>query len=379
MRKLKFLTMAAAMFAAGLFLTACSSSDNNVTIGEVTIPADCYSIYAFSNQKATFTVDVTADETLNKDQKSAYFTGIGLSNTTVKVTATLVNGEGFVTSTQTAIVNFSDQFTCAAIGFDFEKKPTVTKSQAEVAASTDPIVLSTSLSGMLIEMILPGGTTVTDGGDDPFSIAAYWHAATIFGSNGSEGQTLLNKVIVLSTTPAGTLSTDGTIKMNVGQELAGETLTITKGDEKVSAEVQEDGTVEFKVNSLGDWILVFDPLCIKKTVGTEVLHTYKTKIYKGENTYDINRNVGCEFKGNGLIAAYIEATFGKTHSKKEETGYFDCDKSTSGVVVVSQHYIDYTFQFGKVAFDVRVWGNVFTKIDVDGNAVIKGHSGGGGH
>jgi hypothetical protein len=378
MRKMKFLSVVAAMLAVSAFVTSCKTNDDNplpIPVN-VKIAADKYQIYAFSNEAVNFTIDVPATTDKSADGMYASFTDIDLSNTTVKVTATLLDGDGFITKTQTAIVKFSDKNTAAAIAFDFAKLSTDSKSQEEIAASTNPIVVTSNLSDIYAELILAGGTTVADGTNDPFSITAYWGAPTIITADGVKtGESLGDvPVIVLSCTPTGNLSTAATIKVNVGIELAGETMTLgnqTTG-EKVTGTVQDDGNVEFQVDKLGDWILVFAPVASKVDKGSVVLATIKDMpVTKGTNTFGFTKNVGVDFSSNGLIALFIKKMFGETAFKEDVTRSFEADRDGTINIGVSQNYFDYTYKFGSKSFGFRVWGNVFTSLsDID-------HSGGG--
>lgn len=378
MGKMKFLTIAAAMFAVCATLTSCWSDDDNpLPSVNVKFAADKYQIYAFSNEAVNFTIDVPATTDKSADGKYASFTDIDLSNTTVKVTATLLDGDGFITKTQTAIVKFSDKNTAAAIAFDFAKVSTDSKSQEEIAASTDPVVVTSNLSDIYAELILAGGTTVADGTNDPFSITAFWGAPTIITNDGvKNGESLGDvPVIVLSCTPTGKLSTAATMKVNVGTELAGETLPLenkTTG-EKVTGTVQNDGNVEFKVDKLGDWVLVFAPAASKVDKGSVVLATIKDMpVTKGINTFGYKKNVGVDYSSNGLIALFIKKMFGETAFKEDVTRSFEADRDGTINIGVSQNYFDYTYKFGSKSFAFRVWGNDFISLsDID-------HSGGAG-
>ena len=133
---MKFLTIAAAMFAVSTMLTSCWSDDEPVDspVKVSDLIAEDLTIVASSNAEAVFSIDATATAEQNADKLGAKFTDVKAN--TVKVTAKLLNATGYVTSTQTATVHFSKTNTNISVAFDFAKKSTDTAAQADVAAST---------------------------------------------------------------------------------------------------------------------------------------------------------------------------------------------------------------------------------------------------
>lgn len=383
MRKMKFLTLAAAMFAVSSMMSSCSSSDDNPTPASITItPAAIgYAVYATSNEAATFSVDVSASTI--SDAKSAAFYGIASSNKTVKVTAKLANGDGFISDTQTAVVNFSDKNTAAAVVFNFVKKSTDSKSQEEVANSTDPIIVKGNLLDAV--MIIPGGTTVA-GGDpnEPFSITVFEKEPFIItAADVVLGQPVGSKIYTLKLTPSkGTLSAPVTIRLNVGKSMAGQKVSLEKDGVKVTGVVQEDGTVEFEISDLsGEWALQFDAVLSKAEAGSSFLLTRKdVKVVTGSNTYSFDMFVGCKYDVTGVLATIINTAFGGPESKQTVTrGFYSSGDGTIDIDVY-QNYVDYTITYLNKTYVFRVWGNDFTKFTPkNGNPAIEGHSAGLGH
>ena len=122
MRQLKFLTIAAAMFAIVASQSSCFRSDDPVQPEsvDITVEPQKYSITVTSTAEATFSIDVPATAVTSADKKSVVFTDITTLDETINVTATLINAEGYVTPSQTAQVMFiSDGINEKDIAFDF--------------------------------------------------------------------------------------------------------------------------------------------------------------------------------------------------------------------------------------------------------------------
>lgn len=382
MRKMKFLSLAIATLAVSSMWTSCSSDDNPTpTPINITVGPDTYAVYAFSNEAATFSVDVKATAETSSDKKSASFTEIDHSKKQVTVTAKMVNGDGYVNPTQTAVVNFADMNTAAAIVFNFVKKST-TKSQKEVAESTTPVVLTGDL--LKPQLIIPGGTTVAGGGDEPFSITVVENEPLIVTADKVVlGKPLAGSFSVKCTPSIGKLSGSVTVKLNVGAELAGKTITLKNNtiNKTVSATVQDDGTVTFEIDDFsGEWILDGALIPTQSVKGSVNLTSYGMYLNAGVNHYSYTMNVGCEYTFSGLVEYLANDVFGAPAFKKDVTGSFSASGEGNASVVVDQHYVDYKFTYLEKVFDIRVWGNAYATITPEnGDPIVQGHSGGSGH
>jgi hypothetical protein len=176
MKQLKFLTIAAAMFVVVASLSSCFRSDDPVGPESVDISVDpkTYSITVTSTAEATFSIDVPATAVTSADKKSVVFSDIKTFDTTINITATLVNAEGYVTPSQTAQVMFeSDGNNDREIAFDFVKLSTETKTQEEVMNATTDVEVSSNPTEYESQLIIPAGTQATGNTTDPYSITCY--------------------------------------------------------------------------------------------------------------------------------------------------------------------------------------------------------------
>jgi len=393
MKKMKFISMAAAMFAACAMLSSCwggGSNDepvnpSNPKGSQVTsVSAETFSIIASSNEAVTFSIDVAANTTVEADKKGATFSNISSSNTYVKVTATLLNSTGFVTPSQMAIVKLSSETPSANISFDFAKKSTDITTQAAVSSSASPITITSDLSSIDASMTIQGGTGVT-GSTDDFSVTAYKatpetvtaDAITIGTSVASDP-----KIMVLDCTPSGaTFDTPVTLTVYVGTELAGETVTIDNSGDQKTAVVNAYGYASFTVSHFSLWNILFAPIVNDIQKGSiTLLNVSNYPVVAGVNTYNYTKNVGTQYSASGLIGMYISKIFGDRVDTLVEEGSFQATEAGTATVNVVQNYSDYVFGFGSKSFTVRVWDGTVTTIAIaGGGSATNGHSGGSGN
>ena len=389
MKKMKFISVAAAMFAACAMLSSCWGGSNepvdpsNPKGSEVTAVSDeTYSIIAASNEEVTFSIDVTASTNVAAGNKKATFSKIATTNTVVKVTATLINPAGFVTPSQVAIVKLSSATPSANISFDFAKKSTDTKTQAEITASASPVTITSNLSDLAASMTIQGGTTATAAGD--FSVTAYKVTPeTVPADAITVGTSIDTKVMVLDCTPNGaTFDKDVTLTVYVGTELAGETVTIKNGADTETAIVSSTGYAQFTVSHFSLWDLLFAPVVRDVQRGSiTLLNVVNYQVVAGVNTYNYTKNVGTKFATTaGLIGLYISKIFGNTEEQLLEEGSFQATEAGTATINVIQNYSDYVFGFGSKSFTVRVWDGTETTVTIaGGNSSSNSHSGGSGN
>lgn len=395
MKQLKFVTMAAALFAVMTFTSSCSKSDDDEEKqpAVVTVAPEKCSIIAASNAEVTYTIDVPATAKPSSDKKGALFTNIAADTKIAKVTATLVNADGYKSASQTATVRFSSKMNSARISFVFTKKSTDTKSQDDVATSTEDVVLTAYLSNIEAQLIIPAGTTVTSGNAiDDFSLSAYQVSPNILDADAMQtGKPIATEensiVLVMDCTPDdATFSGPVTLRVKVGKSLTGETLTIVNKGEEVSSTVQDDGWIEFHVNHFTDWSMVFKILKASEKPGTVTLLDQKNvPVVAGNNTYSYPKKVGIEADEDveDAILFCLETWFSKKidtllESYNEE-GSFTSSASGTASIKVIQNYSDYSFKMGEKTFSARLWGKAVSSVTVDGSTPsTNGHSGGSG-
>jgi hypothetical protein len=395
MKKMKFISMAAAMFAACAMLSSCwgGSSDDPVSpsgSGDVAkVAAETFSIKVSSNQPVTFTIDVAADAKVDADKKGATFSNISTVNQVVKLKASLVDATGYVTATQVAIIKLSSATPSANISFDFAKKSTKIATQAEVLASGATI--NSNLSAVDASMVIPAGTIVT-GSTDDFSVTAYKATPeTVTADEITVGSTVASdpKIMVLDCTPSGaTFDQNVTLKVYIGTELAGETVTIENNGETTTAVVDAAGYAEFSVSHFSLWNILFAPVVTDiSKVSITLLNVANYQVSEGINTYSFTKNVGTQFSASGIIGLYISKIFGDTTSTIVEEGSFTATERGTATINVVQNYSDYVFGFGTKKFTVRVWDGTVSTVSIVGGGTADntepqnpaGHSGGSGN
>ncbi len=282
MRQLKFLTIAAAMFAIVASQSSCFRSDDPVQPEsvDITVEPQKYSITVTSTAEATFSIDVPATAVPSADKKSVVFTDITTLDSTINITATLINAEGYVTPSQTAQVMFiSDGINEKDIAFDFVKLSTETKTQQEVMNATTDVEVNSNPTEYESQLIIPAGTVATGNTTDPYSMTCYAPAPRVINlfpkkNNGSKTRgdgdddyeydddddspivdgdeigDITAELLNIYCTPHGAqFDKPVGIKVNVGSDFAGEILILEdENGEEQEAVVQPDGYVQFKVN-----------------------------------------------------------------------------------------------------------------------------------
>lgn len=388
MKQLKFVTMSAALFAAMTLMSSCFRTDDPVKYADIKVAAETYSIVASSNAEVTYTIDVPATETVSSDKKEISFTDIDTKNKIVKVTATLVNPEGYVKSTQTAEVTFSSVSSSVSIAFNFTQRSTETATPKDVENSTTDVVLNANLSDIKTTMTIPAGTVVFEG-DVPgdYSITTYHPAPNLVDmSELRVGHKIRidarNGEFTMNGTPQVAAFTNSiTLTIEVGKELAGESFTVINsfGDTMTST-VDANGFVSFVVDDISSWGGVFETTVTKMEKGTvTLLDKTDVSLEAGNNTYKYTKNVGIETDLTGFLLSYFKSKFGNTLTTLETEGSVRSSNAyKKASIKVIQKYTDVTLSYGNVLFTVRVWGTTETTVTVDGSSASNGHSGGSG-
>ena len=379
MRKMKFLTIAAAIFAVSMAFTSCSSSDEPAdTPASVSdLIADDMTIVATSNAEAVFSIDATADAEQDPSNLAAKFSAVKAN--TVKVTAKLLNAKGYAFSTLTATVNFSKENTNVSIAFDFPKSSTETASQADVAASATDITLTSNLSEVDASMIIPAGTTITSGGSlEDFSVTASEMPATITADVNVGKVINGTKVIALTCTPDGcTFSNDIKLSVFVGKSLAGKTLTIQNGDEKVTTTVDANGKATFEVPHFSEWYVVLDGVKVVSKVEGQItlLNTTSLSVTKGKNEFSFTKKIGVRVNEDPLLTYLVNKVLGENYGETEGICSFNSDKDGTIDLNIVQNYVDYTFDCQGYTYTARRYEAVTATITTSDG---KKHSGGVG-
>lgn len=382
MKKFKFLTVAAALLAVGTLVTSCWRSDDPSTPAKVTkIEGAKYSVIANSNVNATFSIDVTGVNA-QANVKNAAFKD--LTAKTVKVTAQYTGADAadYVNATQTSIVEFSEKTTSTALTFTFVKKSTTTKTQAEAEANGATLTNDDNTVATAT-MTVEKGTTVTNDVTGDFSITVYQEEpAVVDAADLVVNKTLTANVYTINCQPDGAVFSEPvSLTVDYGTLFAGATVKLVNGSEEVTAIVGDDGMATFKVNHFSDWKVVLEPYIEDKVTSTETLATLTINAVAGDNTFIYDRYVGVEhdLKGRSALAANVLLDlFGvQLKTTVNEKASFTANGAGEAKVTVTQKKTVFSLNYeNMVRFKGTLWEEVSYKVEMNGEVVAIGHSGG---
>ena len=382
MRKIKFLGVLAALFAVSISLTSCNRSDDPVGKNKITdIKVPKSSVLATSNVSAKYSIDAAATSDFAADGKKAIFRDI--ESKTVKITAeyTGADADKYVNAKQTATVNFSSKPYGVPIDFVFVEK-SVPVAQA-VAIGGAPVV-NKDQAVTVASITVPEGTTVS-GSTEGFAITAYKTPANILADI-AKGDKVKAGGYVLSCQPDGAkFDKPVTLKVFVGEGLAGLPLTLESGNESVEGKVDADGTVSFKVSHFSDWILKLPLKTLSEpTSFSDLIPPIQTiNAVSGENKFSYTKKIGIDVdlvQGNAkafqFICDVLQSIYGDFNSSLTEEASFTIDGAAIANVSVFQNKSKVTMcdLDDMFIFDVTYYEGVDYQIMINGT----GHSGGSG-
>jgi hypothetical protein len=382
MRKIKFLGVLAALFAVSISLTSCNRSDDPVGKNKITdIKVPKSSVLATSNVSAKYSIDAAATSDFAADGKKAIFRDI--ESKTVKVTAeyTGADADKYVNAKQTATVNFSSKPYGVPINFVFVEK-SVPVAQA-VAIGGAPVV-NKDQAVTVASITVPEGTTVS-GSTEGFAITAYKTPANILADIAKADKVKAGGY-VLSCQPDGAkFDKPVTLKVFVGEGLAGLPLTLESGNESVEGKVDADGTVSFKVSHFSDWILKLPLKTLSEpTSFSDLIPPIQTiNAVSGENKFSYTKKIGFDVdlvQGNAkafqFICDVLQSIYGDFNSSLTEEASFTVDGAGIANVSVFQNKskVKMSDLDDMFIFDVTRYEGVDYQIMINGVA----HSGGSG-
>jgi hypothetical protein len=421
MKQFKFLAIAAAMFTVVASLSSCFRDVDPVhpESVDITVEPQKYSVTVTSTAEADFSIDVPATAVPSADKKSVVFTDITTLDSTINITATLINAEGYVTSSQTASVMFeSDGNNDKDIAFDFVKLSTETKTQEEVLNATTDVEVNSNPNEYESQMVIPAGTEATGNTTDPYSMTCYAPAPRVINlfpkkNNGSKtrgdgdddgnygydddddshledgegdeiGDVTVDLVNIHCTPYGAQLNNPAILEIKVGTDLAGETLILEyeNGEEQESV-VQPNGFVQFKVTSF----------TLKKVKGTikdlrrsseakKAKLTEKTNVKieaGGTHTISYNKHLGLlqvnPEKENATLTRFLKKC-GEEHKMMDESREISSETGCYADILIYQKYYKFTGKLGENKYTFRYWGN--TGYNLTTRPLSTGHSGGSG-
>ena len=419
MRQLKFLTIAAAMFAIVASQSSCFRSDDPVQPEsvDITVEPQNYSITVTSTAEATFSIDVPATAVTSADKKSVVFTDINTFDEAINITATLINAEGYVTPSQTAQVIFeSDGNNDKNIAFDFVKLSTETKTQQEVMNATTDVEVSSNPTEYESQLIIPAGTVATGNTTDPYSITCYAPAPRVINlfpkkNNGSKtrgdgdddygyddddishledgegeevGDITADLMNVYCTPHGAQFDKPVGIKVNVGSDLEGETLILEdENGEEQEAVVQSDGSVQFKVNHFSLKKVKARIKNLRRGLSYKPLLLARFNNVKieagGSYTYTYRKNMGLQQINpeteNKTLKKFLRSC-GEMSYRQSVDEKISSESGCYANISVYQNSYKYTGTFNNKRYTFRYWGDI--KYRTTTRPLDSGHSGGSG-
>lgn len=255
-------------------------------------------------------------------------------------------------------------------------------SQSEVAANGATLV-NDDKTVAAVAMELEPGTTVTNGVTGPFRLSAFKSPSTL-----SEDEDLsLNRgvkktLFSMDCQPDGAqFSKNVGLAVDFGTLLAGKTVELLNGDEKVTATVGADGKATFKVGHFSVWRVEFMAYVKSIEDVNETIATVNVDAVAGTNTFSYKKNVGVEHTLTGALGDYANSLLGSygvgLSDKVEETASFEATGAGAAKVTVTQKKTVYTFDYEGIAFSATLWGDVTYNVEISSESK-GGHSGGSG-
>lgn len=372
MKRMKFLTCAAALFAAGVAFTSCTNSDapaKNVEVSGITVES-ARVISAEANVDATFKVGIQS-----KTVKAGETATFEVTGNKATLTATAA-GTGYLEPTQTATLSFDDEVNTATIAFTFVKKSTNEVAQA-VAIGGDPVTndAENAVTVVPASITVPEGVNIT-GTTGDFSITASLPATSVKGTDQESDNV---SAVKLTCEPAGAeFSKPVTLTAYIGKDAAGMAVTILdpNNDKLVEKIVDNDGYVSFDVNHFSIYTITFSININPTGSGIESLYNQNINVIAGDNNVPYLRNFGFSTSGvNPLFGIAMGSFFGGFYAQQPSLLTFTASAAGTANVNIIQEYTDYTISCGFVSTSVRSWGAVTAVVTPQGG---QSHSGGSG-
>jgi hypothetical protein len=399
MKKMKFVSIAAAMFAACVMLSSCWGTDEPVQPGTKTDVSGLdagevsYSITVYTNVASKITVGTTTKTITDAEGGMAEFENLTDVSYTVKAEVT-ASGSYLPSKLETVDVKFTEEKTAAVVNFNFVD---ATSQSAELVTLPSTGIVATTISvendylagvtdtkeEVPVLLTIPADTKITDANGDPltgdqeFSIVAYVPAAEQSTELKEEEKT---KALVVECKPDGAQFTDGdvTLRAYIGTDAAGAKVEVN-GQEYT---VNYDGYVEFDVPHFSSHTVYLKTTSTSSTV-EETLVNQTIDLKAGENTFTYTRTTGWETEFNyGWFFTWQSIQFGKYKSTEEVEATFDASADGKGTILITQNIKKYVIKSGSVTMNTTVYGDVTVKVTPEGGqseSSTSGHGGGSGN
>ena len=392
MKKTKFVSLVAAMFAASTFFSSCVCHEDSPStdITEVETGVVTYSIAVQSNVETE--VQVVGVKT-QKIPAGGEYVFENLTGSKYKVIATAVGAGDFLPSKiQEVDVEFTEEKVSSVIVLNYvDANSKSAKTVAEL-----PITGTTATSDILIKndaaaevegtketipatLAIPASTTVTDGngaalsGDQTFSVVAYTLPVAQDEKLPKEAVT---PAVTLECKPDGAhFSNDVTLKAYIGEDAAGATIVVNDKEYTVAA----DGYVTFTVNHFSSH-QAYIKTSSQFTTETKTLVNQSINITEGENEFTYERYFGWTSSAKlGFFFTWHTIMFGGEWTKEPVVAKFDATAAGTGTINITQEIKHYIIKSGILTFYTDVYGAVTVTVTPDSGSGASGHSGGSGN
>ena len=402
MKKMKFVSIAAALFAACVMLSSCWGTDepvkktdvSSLEAGEVT-----YSITVKSNVASTILLGTPTGPISkpinNTDGGEVVFDNLTGTSYTVKA---VVSGSYLPSSEEerTVDVKFTEEKTSAVVDFNFvnansQSAQTITLPSTGIVSTTTLVendclaAVADTKEEVPVLLTIPADTKITDVNGDPltgtkkFSIVAYVPAAEQSTELKEDEET---KVLVIECKPDGAYFADKevTLEAFIGEDAAGATVVIDDNEYTVD----EYGWVKFGVSHFSPHSVWFKTTSTRTTEPLTLVNQL-INLKEGENTFSYERNTGWDSSVSfgGWLHAWQIIQFGKEKSTETVDATINATADGQATIVITQELIKYVIRSGFITMNTTVYGDVTVEVTPqggEGSSSTSGkHSGGSGN
>lgn len=394
MKKTKFVSLVAAMFAASTFFSSCVCHEDSPStdITEVETGVVTYSIAVQSNVETEVQVVGVKTQTIPAGGEYVFE---NLTGSKYKVIATAVGAGDFLPSKiQEVDVEFTEEKVSSVIVLNYvDANSKSAKTVAEL-----PITGTTATSDILIKndaaaevegtketipatLAIPASTTVTDGngaalsGDQTFSVVAY----TLPVAQDEElPEEAVTPAVTLECKPDGTqFSGEGaTLQAYIGKEVAGAEVDVN-GD---TYTVDSEGYVTFKVKHFSSHTVGVKTNSKFTKEDITLVNNESINITEGENEFNYERYFGWKSSAKiGFFFTWHTVMFGGEWTKEPVVAKFEATAAGTGTINITQEVLHYTIKSGILTFYTDVYGAVTVTVTPDSGSGASGHSGGSGN
>jgi len=388
MKKTKFVSLVAAMFAASTLLSSCWCHEDSAStdITEIETGVVTYSIAVQSNVETKVQVG-SSIQTIPAEGGEVVFKNLTDSKYTVKTTVLAAGNFLPKETTKTMDVEFTEEKTSSVIVLNYVDADSKSKQKVTVPSSgivaTEIVVKNDAAAEVEgtketipATLTIPASTQLTDennnplSGDQTFSVVAY---TLPIAQDEELPEETVTPAVTLECQPDGVhFSNDVTLKAYIGEDAAGAIVVVNGKEYTVAA----DGYVSFTVDHFSSHEV---GVKTKSTYTTETktLVNQKIDIIEGENEFTYERYFGWTSSAKlGFFFTWHTIMFGGEWSKEPVVAKFDATSAGTGTINITQEIKHYIIKSGILTFYTDIYGAVTVTVIPDDGQGASSHSGG---